>query len=125
MKLALTSVFVPDPIKALTFYTEVLGFKEQLYVPEMSLAIVVSPEEPNGTALLLEPNGNLGAAEFQRGIYEAGLPTIVFGTTDIQADYERLQALGVVFTQEPTKTDYGIVTSFDDTCGNYIQLVQS
>ncbi|HUE75800.1 MAG TPA: VOC family protein, partial [Chloroflexota bacterium] len=56
MKIAMTSVLVDDPIKAFKFYTEVLGFAERLYMPEAQLAIVVSPEEPNGTGLLLEPN---------------------------------------------------------------------
>jgi predicted enzyme related to lactoylglutathione lyase len=125
VKVALTSVFVPDPIKAFKFYTEVLGFVEQLYMPDMQLAIVVSPDEPNGTALLLEPNGNLGADIFHKGVYEAGLPIIVFGTKDIQADYERLKGLGVEFRKEPTRADFGIEAIFDDTCGNLIQLVQS
>ena len=124
MKIALTSVFVPDPIKAFAFYTEILGFKEHLYMPDHSLAIIVSPEDPTGTALLLEPNSNLGAAEFQRGVYDAGLPTIVFGTADIRADFARLTALGVVFTKEPTTAPFGTEAIFDDTCGNLIQLVQ-
>ena len=124
MKIALTSIFVPNPIEAFKFYTDVLGFVEQLYLPDMQLAIVVSPDEPNGTALLLEPNQNLGADTFQRGVYEAGLPTIVFGTKDIQADYERLKGRGVEFRKEPTQADFGIEAIFDDTCGNLIQLVQ-
>lgn len=125
MKIALTSVFVDDPNKAFTFYTEVLGFVEKMHVPEAYLAIVVSAEEPDGTALLLEPNGNLNAAAFQGGIYGAGLPVIVFGVADIHKEYERLKGLGVVFRQEPTQTDYGIEAVFDDTCGNLIQLVQA
>ena len=124
MKIALTSVFVPNPIEAFKFYTEKLGFIEQIYMPEMQLAIVVSPEEPNGTALLLEPNGNLGADTFQKAVYNADMPIIVFGTTNIQADYERMKGLGVQFRKEPTQTDYGIVAIFDDTCGNLIQLLQ-
>ncbi len=124
MKISLTSVFVDDPIKAFKFYTEVLGFVEKMYVPEAFLAIVVSPEDPDGTSLLLEPNGNLGADRFQKGVYEAGLPIIVFGVKDIQKEYENLKDRGVVFRKKPTKTDYGIETLFEDTCGNLIQLVQ-
>jgi predicted enzyme related to lactoylglutathione lyase len=67
---------------------------------------------------------NLGAKEFQKGIYEAGLPIIVFGVPDVKAEYERLKDRGVVFKKEPTKTDWGIEAVFDDTCGNYIQIAQ-
>jgi len=124
MKIALTSVFVNDPLEAFKFYTEILGFVEKMYMPEHYLAIVASPEDPDGTSLLLEPNMNLGAKEFQKGIYDAGLPIIVFGVPDVQAEYERLRGRGVVFRKEPTKTDWGIEAVFDDTCGNYIQIAQ-
>lgn len=122
MKIALTSVSVNDPIEAFKFYTKVLGFREKMYMPEMQIAIVVSPEDKDGTALLLEPRGNLGSREFFDGIYNAGMPVIIFGSDDVQAEYERLKGLGVVFKQEPTKTEWGTQAIFDDTCGNFIQI---
>ena len=125
MKITLTSVSVIDPIQAFKFYTEKLGFIKRLYMPEAYLAIVASPEEPNGTGLLLEPRGNLGSKEFFDGIYNAGLPVIILGVDDIQKEYERLTNEGVVFKQQPTKTDWGTQAIFDDTCGNYIQLHQA
>jgi predicted enzyme related to lactoylglutathione lyase len=125
MKIKLTSVFVDDPNKAFKFYTEVLGFVKLLHVPEAYLAIVVSPEEPKGTALLLEPNGNPIAKTYQEGVYKAGLPVIVFGVDDIHKEYERLKQLGVAFRSEPKKTEWGIQTVFEDTCGNLVQLHQS
>ncbi len=124
MKIGLTSVFVNDPLKAFAFYTEVLGFVKKMYVPEAYLAIVVSPEEPNGTALLLEPNENPIAKAYQEGIYASGLPAIVFMADDIQTEYEKLKNKGVAFRKEPKKTDYGIEALFEDTCGNLIQLHQ-
>jgi predicted enzyme related to lactoylglutathione lyase len=124
MKIAMTSVFVNDPLKAHTFYTEVLGFTTRMYMPEYYLAIVVSPEEPDGVGLLLEPNHNPIAKTYQEGIYNSNLPCIVFGTNDIQADYERLKQKGVVFRKEPTKTEWGTETVFEDTFGNLIQLHQ-
>ena len=124
MKIALTSVFVDDPGKAFRFYTEVLGFVERLYVPEAALAIVASPEEPDGTGLLLEPNDNPVARTFQEAVYAQGLPAIVFAVDDIQKEYERMKKLGVVFRKEPTKTEAGTEAIFDDTCGNLIQLYQ-
>ena len=124
MKIALTSVFVDDPGKAFKFYTEVLGFVERMYIPEAQLAIVASPEEPGGTGLLLEPNGNPIAKTYQEAIYKEGLPAIVFGVDDIQQEYERLKNLGVGFRSEPTKTDWGTQAVFEDSCGNLIQLHQ-
>ncbi len=35
-----------------------------------------------------------------------------------------MKELGVVFTKEPTKMDWGTETLFEDTCGNFIQLMQ-
>ncbi|MDB5346211.1 MAG: glyoxalase [Schlesneria sp.] len=122
MNISLTSVSVNDPLHAFKFYTEVLGFQEKMYMPEMFLAIVVSPDQPNGTALLLEPRGNYGSKEFFDGIYQAGLPVIVFGVDDVQQEYERLKGLGVKFTKEPKTTEWGTEAVFDDTCGNLIQI---
>lgn len=125
MKIQLTSIHVDDPIKAFKFYTEILDFKEQMYMPDAYLAIVVSPEDPEGTALLLEPSDNPIAKDYKEGLYEEGLPAIVFGVEDIKKEYKRLKGKGVVFKKEPTKTDWGYEAIFDDTCGNYIQLVQA
>jgi predicted enzyme related to lactoylglutathione lyase len=124
MKISLVSVIVNDPIKAFKFYTETLGFVEKMYMPEMQLAIVVSPEDPNGTALLLEPNANPISQTFQEAVYALGLPPIIFGVADVQKEYERLKKLGVEFRQEPTKTEWGIQAIFEDTCGNLIQISQ-
>ncbi len=95
-----------------------------MYKPEMRLAIVVSPEDPNGTALLLEPNENLNTKEYFEGVYIAGLPVMVFGVDDVQKEYESLKGLGVRFIKLPTITDWGTEAIFDDTCGNYIQIHQ-
>lgn len=76
MKIGMTGVFVNDPVAAFRFYNEVLGFKEKLFMPEANLAIVVSPEEPLGTALLLEPTDNPMAKKYQQEIYNAGLPAL-------------------------------------------------
>jgi predicted enzyme related to lactoylglutathione lyase len=124
MKIALTSVSVKDPIAAFKFYTEKLGFVKKVYIEHMMVAIVVSPEDPGGTAVLLEPRGGYGSGEFFDGIYEAGLPVIIFGVDDVQAEYERLKGLGVEFKQKPTRTEWGTQAIFDDTCGNFIQIHQ-
>jgi len=125
MKIAMTSISVNDPIEAFMFYTQKLGFKEKLFMPEMKLAIVVSPEDTEGTTLLLEPRGNLGSDIFFDGIYDAGMPVIVFGVKDVEAEFERLKDKGVVFKQAPTKTEWGTQAIFDNTCGNFIQIHQA
>ena len=124
MKIALTSVTVNNPVEAFKFYTEVLGFKEKQYLPDANIAVVVSPEDTDGTALLLEPNFNPLSKTFQQGLYKSGIPVIVFGVDDIQSEYERLKEKGVVFKSEPKKTEWGTMAMFDDTCGNYIQIHQ-
>ena len=122
MKVAMTSIFVSDPDKAFKFYTDTLGFKEVLYNKEARLAIVASPLEPDGTALLLEPNEKEFAKNYQETLYEKGLPVIVFSTEDIQKEYERLKKAGVKFKKKPTKTQWGIDAIFNDNQGNWIQL---
>ena len=120
----MTSVFVHDPIDAFKFYTEVLGFSEKIFTPESWLAIVVSSEDRDGTALLLEPNHNAIAKSFQQALYKKNIPVIIFTVPDISAECERLKAKGVVFRKPPKATAYGIEAIFEDTCGNLIQLMQ-
>ena len=124
MNIGLASIVVNDPLEAFEFYTKILGFKERMYMPEYKLAIVVSPEAQNGTGLLLEPNENPISSTYQSALYNTGIPVITLGTDNIEMEFERLKALGVVFRQEPTKTDWGTEAVFDDTCGNFVQIFQ-
>ncbi len=126
MKIRFTSVFVTDQDKALKFYTEVLGFvkKTDISAGEFRWLTVVSPEEPDGTELLLEPMGFPPAKTYQKALFEAGIPLTSFAVLDIQKEYERMKKLGVKFTQKPTKMGPVTTALFDDTCGNLIQIVQ-
>jgi len=124
MKIKMTGIFVKDPIAAHEFYTSTLGFKSFMFMPEASLAIVVSPEDEKGTALLLEPMGQDFAKVYQKQVYDSGLPTIVLGSNNVRKQYDILLAKGVQFKQEPTQTDWGTFAIFDDTCGNFIQIHQ-
>jgi len=125
MKIIRTKVFVHDQDRALKFYTEKLGFvkKNDVSAGEYRWLTVISPEDQNGTELLLELNNNPVAQAYQKGIFEQGIPAASFGVEDIHAEYKRLKELGVKFTVEPT-TVVGQVTIavFDDTCGNLIQI---
>lgn len=124
MKIGMTSVFVDDPVRAFHFYTDVLGFIEKLFIPSKWISVVVSPEDPQGTSLMLEPNHNAIAKRYQLGLYKAGIPVIVFTTLDIKREYERLLGLGVKFRKEPVKTKDGIEALFEDGFGNIIMLHQ-
>ena len=127
MKIKLTSVFVDDQDKALKFYTKVLGFvKKQDYpVGPFKWLTVVSPEEPEGPELLLEPSDNPATKAFKKAMYEQGIAAASFAVDDAQKEYERLKELGVEFTTEPTDIGYATVAVFDDTCGNLIQIHQA
>jgi len=127
MKIKLTSVFVDDQDKALTFYTEVLGFVKKADVPvgQFKWLTVVSPQELDGTELLLEPNDNPVSRTFQEALHAQGIPATSFAVEDIRKEYERMKKLGVVWTQEPTEMGPVIIAVFDDTCGNLIQLAQA
>ena len=118
------SIHVNDPAEAFEFYTKTLGFDELLAMPEASLYIVKSPEDPDGVGLLLEPSDNPVARAYMEGVYELGLPAIVFGVHDVDAEYERLSAAGVQFTGPPTMDPSGNLAIFHDNCGNLIQIHQ-
>jgi catechol 2,3-dioxygenase-like lactoylglutathione lyase family enzyme len=124
MRINLTSVLVDDQEKALRFYTEVLGFEKKADVSlgEARWLTVVSSEEPDGTELLLEPDGHPAAKPFKEALVADGIPFTSFAVDDADAEYERLRALGVRFTQEPTKMDSVTTAVLDDTCGNLIQI---
>ena len=126
MKIYLNSVFVDDQDKALKFYTSILGFKIKYDIPmgEFKWVTVVSPEDPDGTQLLLEPNVNKAAKTYQESMFEQGIPIASFAVEDIHAEYKRLTNLGVEFTMNPTETGPVIIAVFNDTCGNLIQIVQ-
>jgi catechol 2,3-dioxygenase-like lactoylglutathione lyase family enzyme len=124
MRINLASVLVDDQQKALRFYTDVLGFKEKANVPlgEHRWITVVSPEDPDGTELVIEPDEHPAARPFKEALVADGIPFTSFAVDDVQTEFERLRGLGVRFTQEPT--DMGPVTTavLDDTCGNLIQI---
>lgn len=126
MQIKLTSVLVDDQAKALTFYTEKLGFEKQRDVPvgEHRFLTVTSPDGPEGIELLLEPNANPAAQRYQRELYEQGIPAAAFFTEDLRGEHEQLVARGVDFPTPPTEAGPVSIAVLDDTCGNLIQLTQ-
>lgn len=124
MKIVVTSVLVDDQEKALKFYTEVLGFVKKNDVPlgEARWLTVVSPDAPDGTELLLEPDSHPAVRPFKQALVEDGIPFTSFAVDNVQAEFERLRALGVRFTQEPVQMGPVATAVLDDTCGNLIQI---
>jgi predicted enzyme related to lactoylglutathione lyase len=124
-RITTTNVHVDDQSHALDFYTNVLGFvkKDDIDLGEARWLTVVSPDETEGTELLLEPSDHPAVEPYRAALVADGIPSAMFAVTDVEAEYERLRDLGVQFTQRPM--DAGPVTTavLDDTCGNLIQLV--
>lgn len=122
MRVKMCSIHVDDPASAHAFYTGALGFTDLLVSREHNLYIVRSADPRSDVGLLLEPSDNPIAADYMRGLRNAGIPVIVFGVPDVAAEFERLSALGVQFTSEPETGPSGTSATFDDTCGNLIQI---
>lgn len=124
MKIQTVSVFVDDQQRALEFYTEKLGFALAADVPmgEFRWLTVVDPAAPEGTQLSLEPKAHPAVPPFTDALLEDGIPFFVLGVDDVQAEYARLQGLGVEFMQAPI--DHGPVTTavLSDTVGNLLQI---
>ncbi len=126
MKIRLTTVYVDDQDKALRFYTEVLGFVKKADVSQESYRwlTVASPEEPEGTEILLERNDDEAVKTFQQAMFEQGQTAALFESDDIQRDYDRIKAAGAEFTMPPTKVTGSTIAILNDTCGNLIQIAQ-
>ena len=124
MRIVLASVFVDDQDKALKFYTEVLGFVKKVEVPlgDHRWLTVVSPLDHNGRELLLEPDSHPAVGPFKEALASDGIPFTSFAVDDVNAETNRLRALGVQFTQEPLQMGPVTTAVFDDTCGNLIQI---
>lgn len=157
MRIVITSVLVDDQEKALRFYTDVLGFVKKTDVPagEDRWLTVVSPEDPDGPELLLEPDRHPAARPFKNALVADGIAFTSFGVADVNnaegprdrgywcygkrpttygsgrgwvvqgAEAARLRGLGVRFTQEPFDVGDVTIAVFDDTCGNLIQIVST
>ena len=126
MKIKITSVLVDDQDKALSFYTDILGFVKKNEIPmgENKWLTVVSKEEENGVELLLEPIAFEPAETYQNALYEAGIPYTSFEVNNLDYEFERLRDLNVEFSMRPTTMGSVKIAILDDTCGNRIQLVE-
>lgn len=126
MKIVVTSVMVDDQEKAQRFYCDVLGFQPKADIPmgEHRWLTVVSPDDADGVELLLEPDAHPAAKPFKAALVADGIPATSFGVDDVAAEFRRLSARGVNFTQPPVAMGPVTTAVFDDTCGNLIQIAQ-
>src|SRR5438445_4600667 len=126
MKIKLTSIYVDDQERALSFYTDVLGFQKKADFTQgpFRWLTVASPEEAEGTELQLALNDNPAAKAYQQAIFEQGQPAAMFFTDDVKADYDRIKARGANFTMPPTEVTGSTIAMVNDTCGNLVQLTQ-
>ncbi|WP_175664662.1 VOC family protein [Burkholderia ambifaria] len=126
MRIYVTSIFVDDQDKALAFYTDILGFRLKNNVPvgEYRWLTVVSKDQPDGTELMLEPSHHRAVAPYRQALYEDGIPAASFQVDDLDAEFARLDALGVRFTLAPIDAGPVRIAVLDDTCGNLVQLMQ-
>lgn len=126
MRINLAGVFVDDQQKALSFYTETLGFRLKHNIPlgEYAWITVVSEEAPEGTELVLEPAEHPAVGPFRKALVEDGIPYTAFAVDDVRAEHDRLVAKDVRFVQPPTDLGNVIIAVFDDTCGNLIQIME-
>jgi predicted enzyme related to lactoylglutathione lyase len=121
-----TVVYVDDQDKALRFYTEVLGFAkktDESNGPYRWLT-VGEPDAPDGVELQLALNDNPATKTYQQAMFEQQQSAAMFYTADVQADYDRMKALGAEFTMPPTDVTFATIAVVKDTCGNLIQLTQ-
>lgn len=126
MKMYIKSVCVDDQAKALAFYTEKLGFtvKNDIPMGEFRWITLVSPEEPDGVELGLEPNQHPAVKEFQAAMKADGIPFTAFRVENLDAEYIRLTELGVEFTSAPKEAGGAKYAMLNDTCGNLLQLIE-
>lgn len=130
MRITVTSVCVDDQEKALRFYTEKLGFvkKHDILHGESRWLTLVSPEDPGGPELALEPDANPvldgAAVAFKKALVRNGIPFTAFQVGDLHGEWNRLRGLGVRFAIAPTDAGPVRIAVLDDTCGNLIQLFE-
>jgi predicted enzyme related to lactoylglutathione lyase len=124
MRIKLMTIHVDDQAKALSFYTERLGFTKKADFSNHGYRwlTVASPEAPDGPELQLEANTNPAARTYQQARFQQNQPAAIFFVDDVQAEHDRLVGRGVKFTSPPSKVTGSTIAVLDDTCGNLIQI---
>ena len=128
MRIRFTSIFVDDQAGALRFYTDVLGFENKADIPlgeGMRWLTVVSPQDPDGPELVLEPASHPAVGPFKEALLADGIPFTAFAVDDLAAEVDRLKGLGVRFTQEPLDLGPVVTAVLEDGFGNLLQIAEA
>ena len=126
MKVYITSVPVDNQSKALDFYTNKLGYQVKHDIPlgENRWLTLTAKDDPDGVELLLEPSDHPAVLPFKTAIFNDGIPYTSFQVNDLDAEFARLAELEVEFLMNPTAAGSVKMAVLNDTCGNYIQLIE-
>jgi uncharacterized glyoxalase superfamily protein PhnB len=134
MRIANAQLWVLDQEEALAFWTEKVGFevRADVTLAEMSdfrwLTVGPPGQEDVSVVLMAIPGEPMLDAATQgqiRDLVAKGYAGTVFLTTDdCRAEYERLVARGVEFSEAPEERPFGIDAGFRDPSGNSIRLTQ-
>lgn len=127
IRVKLTSILVNDQNRARAFYTAKLGFKikHDICCGGDFWLTLTAPDDADGVELLLEPaHGLAEAVAMTKAMYAGGMPQRQLYTADITAEYEALKVRGVVFKAPPAQMGPTLYADFDDTCGNWVRLLQ-
>ena len=126
MKIKLTSIYVDDQEKALSFYSNILGLAKKADFGNAGFRwlTVVSPEDPNGTELQLAAADNPAGKAYQQAIHQQGQTALMLFTDDVKADAERIKGKGGKLKMEPTDVTDSTIAQIEDGCGNLVQITQ-
>jgi catechol 2,3-dioxygenase-like lactoylglutathione lyase family enzyme len=123
--LAHVTFLVRDYDEALSFFTDVLGFRlvEDSLLPGGKRWVVVAPPGSRGASLLLAQADTPGQL-LQVGNQAGGRVFLFLHTDDFWRDYRLMQAYSVKFLEIPREESYGTVAVFEDLYGNKWDLLQ-
>lgn len=124
MRVLVTGLYVDDPRGAYTFYTEVLGFRDVLVVPDQELFILgPSTGWEMGCQINLEPIDDPVTRAHHEHEFREGRASIMLGVDDAEDEYRRLKARGdIVFREELTQDAIGLHFQIEDTVGNILSI---
>jgi len=127
---SVVGVYVHDQDEALKFYVDKLGFRVHTDAKngDYRWLTVQHPDQPDFQLGLFTPQAPLVDAATAQTLKEAvakgAMPPLVFVVDDCRAAYERMNAAGVEFTQEPVSRYGAVDASFRDPSGNGWKLIQ-
>lgn len=134
MQVANSQLWVHDQDEALAFWTEKVGMelRQDVTLADMGdfrwLTVGFPGQEDFAIVLMAIPGQPVmdeeTASQVESLMAKGFAGTAFITTDDVQADYERLKARGVEFTEAPEERPYGVDSGFRDPSGNSVRLTQ-